>query len=331
MAGCVGRVGPSNSLCHYLPTHALHCGPLVGQCCTRRDELRLPSCFTERGILSPVRTLCRQRAPSPRQNTKLLWLSRNIAVIHAAFRQHQTPSSRHAPIADAVGTAVADPSTRCPSPHGPSTRQFLRSHQHGRNRRMHYTNRCRLPEYLQPKHLPDSSPNPLPLPDKRTRKAVRRRCKAELLRDGGEEEALFLSPLNTTPPSQALTPQPPTPPPASSLTPLSPSPAQLSPLALPLPTPISPLPAQLSPLAPPSPTCATPNHPSPSRGSPLIPTRTSTDLALDAPPATGPPTPPPWPEAYVFSADPDRIVCRKCCNRHYNYRWYNNCFMCNGK
>ncbi len=47
------------------------------------------------------------------------------------------------------------------------------------------------------------------------------------------------------------------------------------------------------------------------------------------PVSTGPPTPPPWSEAYVFSTDPDRIVCRKCCNRHYNYRWYSHCFMCN--
>jgi hypothetical protein len=32
----------------------------------------------------------------------------------------------------------------------------------------------------------------------------------------------------------------------------------------------------------------------------------------------GPPSPPSWPESYVFSTDPDRIVCRKCCKRHYS-------------
>jgi hypothetical protein len=43
-------------------------------------------------------------------------------------------------------------------------------------------------------------------------KAARRRCEVELLRDGGEDEALSLSPLNTTPPSPARMPLPPTPP-----------------------------------------------------------------------------------------------------------------------
>ncbi len=65
----------------------------------------------------------------------------------------------------------------------------------------------------------------------------------------------------------------------------------------------------------------------------LVPPRTAAQeaAATSAPPPTspGPPTPPPWPEAYVSSADPDRIVCHKCCNRHYNYRWYSHCFMCN--
>jgi hypothetical protein len=83
----------------------------------------------------------------------------------------------------------------------------------------------------------------------------------------------------------------------------------------------------------PSPTAAPViiNTPPSSCGSPPMQAPNTADLALDAPPATGPPTPPPWPEADVFSADPDRIVCRKCCKRHYNYRWYSHCFMCNQK
>jgi hypothetical protein len=43
---------------------------------------------------------------------------------------------------------------------------------------------------------------------------------------------------------------------------------------------------------------------------PLLATATA-DPAHGAPPVTGPPTLPPWPEAYVFSADPDRIMCFK--------------------
>jgi hypothetical protein len=38
--------------------------------------------------------------------------------------------------------------------------------------------------------------------------------------------------------------------------------------------------------------------------------------------------PPPWPEGYVFSTDPDRIICRYCCKRHYNYKWYSHCYLC---
>jgi hypothetical protein len=84
-------------------------------------------------------------------------------------------------------------------------------------------------------------------------------------------------------------------------------------------------------LAPPLPTAGPViiNTPPSSRGSLPLPAPTTADLALDVPPANQPPTPPPWPEAYVFSAGPDHIVCRKCCNCHYNYRWYSHCFMCN--
>jgi hypothetical protein len=49
---------------------------------------------------------------------------------------------------------------------------------------------------------------------------------------------------------------------------------------------------------------------------------------IPAPATSNPPPPPPWPEGYVFSTDPDRIICRYCCKRHYNYKWYSHCFLC---
>jgi hypothetical protein len=54
---------------------------------------------------------------------------------HTTFRPYHMPLARHAPVAD----AVADPSSRCSSPGGPSTRQPLRPCQRGQNRRLHYT------------------------------------------------------------------------------------------------------------------------------------------------------------------------------------------------
>jgi hypothetical protein len=96
-------------------------------------------------------------------------------------------------------------------------------------------------------------------------------------------------------------------------------------------------------LGSPLPACTTPDHPSPSAapvvtttppsspGPPPTPAPAAEEPADKGPPVSGPPTPPPWPEAYVFSTDPDRIVCRKCCNRHYNFRWYSHCFMCNNR
>jgi hypothetical protein len=41
-----------------------------------------------------------------------------------------------------------------------------------------------------------------------------------------------------------------------------------------------------------------------------------------------PPTPPPWPEAYVFLTNPDRNIFGKCCKRNYKYKWYSHCIMC---
>jgi hypothetical protein len=165
-------------------------------------------------------------------------------------------------------------------------------------------------EPTQPDHSPGSSPNSSPPPAKRTRKAARKRCEAELLRDGGEEGDLLLSPLMR--PSPALTPGPPTPPPA------------------PTPTPQSALPVLTSSQGPPTPACSSPEQPSPT-AAPVIPSTPPTPCVSPPPPppATGLPTPPPWPEAYIFSTDPDRIVCRKYCKRHYNFHWYSHCFMCN--
>ncbi len=192
-----------------------------------------------------------------------------------------------------------------PEPQWPKQHQVLRTPQYRQNHRLHYPNRWYLSTHCPCPHGPSTRQILHQTPRHHQPNGQgRRRCEAELLRDGGEEEMLFLSPLNTTPPSPGLRPQPLTPPPAPSSTRQSPLPAQLSPA------------------------CATPDHPLPtttpviistlpsSHRLPPMPTPTTANLVLDAPPATGPPTPPPRPEAYVFSADPDRIECRKCCNRH---------------
>ncbi len=103
----------------------------------------------------------------------------------------------------------------------------------------------------------------------------------------------------------------------------------------------SPSLAQLLPLGRPSPACATPDHPSPtaapviisvpptSRVSPSLLAPATAESAQEVSPATGPPTPSPLPEAYVFSADPGHFECHKCCNCHNNFWWYSHCFMCN--
>jgi hypothetical protein len=85
-------------------------------------------------------------------------------------------------------------------------------------------------------------------------------------------------------------------------------------------------------LSPTSSSMTSPDPPTPQRtaAQEIAATPTPSSLTSPVPLATaGPPTPPPWPEAYVFSSDLHRIVCRKCCNHHYNFRWYNHCFMCN--
>jgi hypothetical protein len=45
-------------------------------------------------------------------------------------------------------------------------------------------------------------------------------------------------------------------------------------------------------------------------------------------PASLPPSPP-WSEA--ISTDPDRIICQKCCNRSYLFRWYTHGYMCHSR
>ncbi len=200
-----------------------------------------------------------------------------------------------------------------------------------------------------PTSTPRGSPPPAETaspPAKRTRKAAKRRCEAELLRDCVSDEDLQLSPIShcrlappINPNPAPAVPPPPDPPPAADEHGATPTLL----LAASSPTLCSPPTAQLSPLGPPSPACATPDHPSASAApvlittppsSPVLPPPPATateELAEKGPPVSGPPTPPPWLEAYVFSTNPDRIVCHKCCNRHYNFRWYSHCFMCNNR
>jgi hypothetical protein len=73
------------------------------------------------------------------------------------------------------------------------------------------------PELSGPEHSPHDQPTPESLlpryspipslpPAKQTRKAMKRRCEAELLRNKGEEDTLLLSPLHDSPPLPALSP-----------------------------------------------------------------------------------------------------------------------------
>ncbi len=89
------------------------------------------------------------------------------------------------------------------------------------------------PEHSPPEHpppevsLPRYSPIPSPPPAKRTRKAVKRRCEAELLRGGGEWDTLLLSPPHGSPLSPTTLPPPRTPP--SLLSPGPSSPIRVTP------------------------------------------------------------------------------------------------------
>jgi hypothetical protein len=161
-----------------------------------------------------------------------------------------------------------------------------------------------------PASSPPKEPSPATIaspPAKRTRKAAKRRCEAELLRESHADDELLLSPISParTAPFSPVPPDSTTSKESDSAPTFTPPSEPSSPMPVLLIMPASP------PAGPPTPPSAPPTTPPPSRA------------------PAGPPPPPPWPEAYVFSTDPDRIVYRKCCNRHYNFRWYSHCFMCN--
>jgi hypothetical protein len=161
-------------------------------------------------------------------------------------------------------------------------------------------------------------------PAKRTRKATKRRCEVELLRDDYTEETndnddFPVSPLACSYPEEAPenhslstsfehVPPAKTSPTTTTSTPTPPSP----------PGPASPQPAPSPPSTPTPP-------PAPASPPTSAATASTSTTTTDGP---EPPPPPPWPEGYVFSDDPDRIICRKCCKRHYNYKWYRHCFLC---
>ncbi len=205
---------------------------------------------------------------------------------------------------------------------------------------------------------PESLTTPSPPPAKQTRKAVKRRCKVELLRGVGVEDDFYVTPPLLTPPPACL-PLPPSPTPTVSpateqsfsspislnyqlysqlelriippqlrfstiSTPLtSPGPPSLPPLAaLVISTPILPAPAPAPSTITSMPTTSEPTSLPPS----AAPKRSRT--ALTALATSEPPSPPLWLEGYVFLTDPDRIICRFCCKRHYNYKWYSHCYLC---
>jgi hypothetical protein len=138
-------VGASSSLSHYLPTPRSPLGPPRGP--VSYETGRAPAIplvphremifFASTNVVSPAGSKPASKYETAPASKKSRYL--------AAFKQHRTPLAHHAPVAG----AVADPSTRCPSPRGPSTRQPLRPRQQGQNRRLHYTNK-RYPRNLCP-------------------------------------------------------------------------------------------------------------------------------------------------------------------------------------
>jgi hypothetical protein len=152
MTGCAGRVGASSSsLSHYLPTPRSPLRPPRGPVSYEMGHvlaipqliLRERSSFACMKVVSPAGS-----EPASKYETAP---ATKRSRCHAAFRPYRTPLARHAPITDAVGAAVADPSSRCLSSGGPSTHQLLRPRQRGRNRQLHYTpkrypsNHCQSP------------------------------------------------------------------------------------------------------------------------------------------------------------------------------------------
>jgi hypothetical protein len=166
-----------------------------------------------------------------------------------------------------------------------------------------------------PTSTPPEEPSPATIaspPAKQTHKAAKRRCEVKLLRESNADDDILLSPISQAPtaPFSPVSPTPTTPIDSNSALTFSP-PSEPTSSQPSMPTPVLQVVPAESSAGPPTPPPAPPTTPPPSRA------------------PAGPPPPPPWPEAYVFSTDPDRIVCRKCCNRHYNFRWYSHCFMCN--
>jgi hypothetical protein len=144
-------------------------------------------------------------------------------------------------------------------------------------------------------------------------------CKAD--EKGGEETLrgravdvrgegdILLSPLQGSPPPPALSPHPP-----PRTLPMSQTPPPLLALEQGPSMPIRATPKPPSPTAAPADLSVPPPTALTSQ-----PTPEAADPAKCLATADGLPSPPPWPELYVFFTDPDRIVCRKCGKRHYNF------------
>jgi hypothetical protein len=186
------------SLSHYLPTPRSPLWPPRGPVLFETGRAPAIPLLPHREMIFFASTYAVSR---PRRNTKLLRLPRNNAVM--------PPSSNNAHHWRATRPWPAPLSwIRVPSARAPAARATARLSAHANAAKiaeLHYTNKRYQsnlrPVPLRPEHSPDFSSNPSPSapPAKRTRKVARRRCEAELLRDGREEEALVLSPLNTTP------------------------------------------------------------------------------------------------------------------------------------
>jgi hypothetical protein len=148
-------------------------------------------------------------------------------------------------------------------------------------------------------------------PAKRTRKATKRRCEFELMRDDYIEETddideLHMSSISRTCSEEALE--------SSSLssTVKYDMPAKMTPMMT-TSTPTTPSPPGQAALQPvPSPLSSPTPLPSASPAGPPNPVATARTLPT-APATPELPAPHPWPEGYVFSNDPDHIIW------HYNY------------
>jgi hypothetical protein len=153
------------------------------------------------------------------------------------------------------------------------------------------------------------------LPAKQTQKAARRSCEVELLRDSDTDEELILSSVSQARQATLIDSDPA---PQSHLR-RTRRPQCCRPQRRPrrfyrLNTTVS------LPPPPPSP----PTSP-PSTVQPVTLAEPPFREVLSPRPAS-PPPPPPWSDA--FSTNSDRIICRKCCNRSYVFRWYSHCYMC---